>query len=577
MTGKTSHILKSMVHRLKSLLTNSSREEMLGELLVNKGIISENRLQVAFERQKQVLHESGKVVPLGLIIVEQENIAEEDIIDVVNDHYDLSVSSLSDNIRVLVGKIRANLPEEVPSPRIPIWLQLSVATMIVLAVSISVLSYVIMERQRDQLYDQTVKLGTVSLNYIADNAKVPLLNDDTLSLNTLINNVASVEGHYYALILNNEGMIKAHTNHAQIDKVYTPFTGAESQFRKGQVSYFNYTLPGKGHVLNLSMPILFQGKKLGEVHVGLSIDFIHNLFINERAFLACVALAIIFVGMVVAVLFSLRFSRPVSTLVEATSEIAKGNYNFKVDLKRDDELGTLGEAFNRMGSELYRQSIMRESFGKYVGPEVLDMIMKNPGESWLKGRKNRASVLFADIRGFTAYSEGKEPEEVVEKLNQFFAIATEVILEHGGYIDKFIGDSVLAVFGVPVYRQNHTRRCVMAAIDMQERLARASQDGNPLLDRVGIGIVSGVVVAGNIGSQVKMEYTVIGDSVNVASYLSNLAGPGEVVVGGSSEKELTDFIDVEPMEPQKIKGREELVQAYRLLGTKNNDLEDPTG
>ena len=565
MSGKISHIVKAFVHRLKSLLTKSSQEEMLGEVLVKKGIISEKQLYSALEQQKRVLHESGKVVPLGLIIVEQENIAEEDIIDAVNEYYDLSISSLSDNLRILVGKIRANLSEEVPSPRIPIWLQLSVATMIVLAVSISVLSYVIMERQREQLYAQTVKLGTVSLNYVANNAKVPLLNGDTLSLNTLINNVASVEGHYYALILNNEGMIKAHTNHAKIDKPFTPFTAAESPFIKGQVSYFNYTLPGKGHVLNLSMPIVFQDKKLGEVHVGLSIDFIHNLFVNERAFLAAVALAIIFVSMVVAVLFSFRFSRPVSKLVEATSEIARGNYNFKLDLKRNDELGTLGGAFNVMGSELYRQSVMRESFGKYVGPEVLDMIMKNPAESWLKGRKNEASVLFADVRGFTAYSEGREPEEVVEKLNQFFSIATEVILEHGGYIDKFIGDSVLAVFGVPVYRQNHTRRCVMAAMDMQDRLAHASLDGNPLLDRVGIGIMSGVVVAGNIGSQVKMEYTVIGDSVNVASFLSNLAGPGEVVVGGSSEKELIEFIDVESMAPQKIKGREGLVQAYKLI------------
>lgn len=563
------HIIKNIVHRLKRLLTKSSREEMLGEVLVKKGVISEMQLQAALERQKQVLQESGKVIPLGLIVVEQENIAEEDILEAVNDHYGLTLSSLSDNMRILVGKIRENLPEEVPAPRIPIWFQLSVATMIVLAVSISVLSYVFMERQREQLYNQTVKLGTVSLNYIADNAKVPLLNDDTLSLNTLINNVASVEGHYYAFILNNKGIIKAHTDHSRIDNPFTPFAAAESQFSKGQVSYFNYSLPGKGHVLNLSMPIVFQAKKLGEVHVGLSIDFIHNLFVSERAFLACVALAIIFLGMVVAVLFSLRFSRPVSTLVEATSEIARGNYNFKVDLRRNDELGTLGEAFNRMGNELYRQSVMRESFGKYVGPEVLDMIMKNPAESWLKGRKNQASVLFADIRGFTAYSEGREPEEVVEKLNQFFSIATEVILEHGGYIDKFIGDSVLAVFGVPVYRQNHTRRCVMAAMDMQERLSRACrQDGNPLLDRVGIGIVSGVVVAGNIGSQVKMEYTVIGDSVNVASYLCNLAGPGEVVIGGSGEKELADFIDVEPMAPQKIKGREELVLAYRLAGTR---------
>lgn len=272
--------------------------------------------------------------------------------------------------------------------------------------------------------------------------------------------------------------------------------------------------------------------------------------------------------MIIAIFFGLRFSRPVSALVEATSEFARGNYEYKVDLKRNDEFGTLGNAFNRMGTELFRQSMMRESFGKYVGPEVLDMIMRSSGQTWLKGQKSVASILFADIRGFTGYAEGKEPEEVVEKLNEFFSIATEVILANDGYIDKFIGDSVLAIFGVPIYQPDHMERCIRSAIAMQEALHRASGQGNDLLASVGIGISSGIVVAGNIGSQVKMEYTVIGDSVNVASYVNSLAGSGEIFVSSDADTLPGDHFDIRPLEPQKVKGREELVKVYQVVGIK---------
>ena len=484
------------------------------------------------------------------------------------------MKQITELIQQARSKFRKMVPRssrtDLPAPRIPIWFQLSVSIMFVLAVSITIFGYIVMERQKDSLYDHTVKLGMVSLNYFSNNAKVPLLNDDILELNRLINNAASVDGHFYAFIIDNENMIKAHTDKELLDTPFTFFENVEKRYKKNAVTYFNFTLPGDVHVLNLSMPIIFKDKKLGEVHVGLSIDFIRTLFVTEQSFLACSILVFIGLGMVVAVLFSLRFSRPVSLLVAATEEIAKGNYDYKVNLNRNDELGTLGLAFNKMGSELYRQSLMKESFGKYVGPEVLDMIMASPDRGWLKGRKTEATVLFADIRGFTAYSEAKEPEEVVEKLNDFFAIATDVVLKHGGYVDKFIGDSVLAVFGVPVFQADHTERCLRAAAEMQREFIKMSGGKNVLLEKVGIGIASGVVVAGNIGSQVKTEYTVIGDCVNVAAYLNNLAMAGEIVVGSDVGKNYEHLIEVESLQPLKIKGKEELVDIYLVTGIKED-------
>ncbi len=569
MTDVLAKSFGSLVFWYRGHFLKPSRDELIGEVLVKKKIISENDLQRAIDAQKRILFEFGKAVPLGKVVVEQGFAAESDVVRAVNEYYDISISSLSDNIKDLVRKIRARLGREIPSARIPIWLQLSIATMFVLAVSMAIFGYVIMERQKEKLYQHSIKLGMVSLNYFSNNAKIPLLNDDILELNTLINNAEDVEGHFYAFILDNHQVIKAHTDHEKIDTVFEPFQNVEKTYKKGLVSYFSYTLPGSVHVLNLSMPILFKEKKLGEVHVGLSVDFVKQLFIEERAFLAACTLLVIFLGMIVAVLFSRRFSQPISSLVEATTEISRGNYEYKVKLNRNDELGTLGNAFNRMGDELYLQSLMKESFGKYVGTEVLEMIMSNPGKGWLKGRKYEASVLFADIRGFTAYSEAKEPEEVVENLNEFFGIATEVVLKHGGYVDKFMGDSVLAVFGVPVNHKDHSERSLRAAIEMQKEFAKSLPHENSLLQSVGIGIASGVVVAGNIGSQVKTEYTVIGDCVNVASYLNNIAGAGEIIIGNGLGRQFDHLIEVEELQPQKVKGKEELVEIFKFRSVKD--------
>ncbi len=567
MQGTPDTSSKSFFSRFQGLFGKASRDEKIGEVLVKKKVITPDELNTALEVQKDQLFEKGKTVPLGEVIVEKGFANEINLIKAINEHYNLSITSLSENIRSMMQDLKGKIDKKTVVTRAPIWLQLAVATLFVLAVSISAFGYVIMERQKEKLYDQTVKLGMVSLNYFSTNAKIPLLNDDILELNTLINNAASVDGHFYAFIVDNKGMVKAHTDYSKIDKPFKPFTNVDNTYKKGAVSYFDYNIPGIAHILSLSMPIMFSEKKLGEVHVGLSVDFVHEMFLNERAFLAVVILVIIVFGMVVAVLFGMRFSRPVSKLVDATSEIAKGNYQHRVNLKRNDELGALGNAFNEMGDELYRQSLMRESFGKYVGPEVLDLIMENPEQGWLNGRKNEVSILFADIRGFTRYSEGKEPEEVVKRLNRFFEITTEIVIKYGGYIDKFMGDSVLAVFGVPVYHKDHEERCLKAAIDMQREFQKHTQEEDDLLKAVGISVASGVVVAGNIGSQVKTDYTVIGDCVNVASYINNIAAAGEIIVANGMGKKYSHLVYVDPLEPRKVKGKEELVEVFRVVGS----------
>ncbi|MDH4224137.1 MAG: HAMP domain-containing protein, partial [Deltaproteobacteria bacterium] len=310
----------------------------------------------------------------------------------------------------------------------------------------------------------------------------------------------------------------------------------------------------------------FNQKYLGDIQVGISLDFIEEQISKEKLFILMMSLGIILLAVGVAVYLGIGFSRPISELVTATHEISEGNLHFRVHIAQNDELGDLGKAFNIMAGDLHKKALMEKSFGSYVSPEILEMILDNPENPWVKGTRNQASVVFTDVRGFTAFSEVTEPEVVVESLNEYFSIGTDVVLEYNGYIDKFIGDAILAVFGVPVSQEDHAMRAVKASFEMQERLMDAAKKkGIELLAKIGIGINSGVVVAGNIGSTKKMEYTVIGDTVNTASRLNGLAGNGEVVISKDTLDRLGGKVKVEALPPAKVKGKTELIEVFKVL------------
>jgi len=461
-----------------------------------------------------------------------------------------------------------------PNIRIPIWLKLAVTMALIIVVVVLTLSFGILDRQREQLYDQTVKIGMVSLNYFANSAPIPLLENNILSLNNILKESTSVEGILYAFILNSEGIIQAHSNLNEIGKVHEPILKKYNLTQENGITHFSYYLPSGKKVLNLIRQVQYRDKSLGEVHVGLSIDFIEDAVWQETKIILKYSLIILFTGILIAIILGVYFSIPISKLVKATHEISHGNFEHKVHLQRKDELGNLAKAFNHMSDELWIKKLMKESFGKYVGHEILEMILKSPESIWLKGQKNEATIIFADIRGFTSYSELTEPDKVIKDLNEFFEIATNIILKHNGYVDKFIGDAVLGVFGVPVYHNDHEETAVKACLEMQKTFKKMVQtfkkkaqkkEYNQLLNSVGISINAGLVVSGNIGSQAKMEYTVIGDAVNLASRINRLAKPGEVIIGQTIFEKLGDKLDTIALPPVIIKGKSELVQTYNVL------------
>lgn len=546
----------------------------IGTVLLEKEIITKSQLERALEEQKNRLYRYGKPIYIGKIISDLGYATEKEIVEAVNEHYNLAVTSLTDNIEDLVRFKRMGIVERIYRPRIPIWLQLTLYAVFIIVTTVAAFSWVSLKQQQEQLYTQTVKTGTISLNYFTNNARIPLIEDNILRLNTLIKEATEVSGVRYAAIVDSKNQIKAHTNPDNIGLAWQGIPRAGEVESSGEIQYYKGVSESGENIMNLKRDIVFHNKPLGQVHVGVSLDFIHQMIKKRTIYLIGVASVILTLGILFAVLMGLRFSRPLRILVSATSEITKGNYQHRVQMDRNDEFGNLAMAFNRMTHELWIKSLMQQSFGKYVGYEVLQMIMSNPENNWLKGQKNDSTVLFTDIRGFTSFAESNEPEEVVEALNEYFEIASKSIVQYGGYIDKFIGDAVLGVFGVPIYHKNHVWRAVRAAVDMQKIMREKSGNGNRLLSIVGIGINTGISVSGNIGSQTKMEYTVIGDSVNVASRINGLAGPGEIIVSKSVVDVLGDALVVETLEPQEVKGKSQAVETFKVIELKEIKDED---
>jgi adenylate cyclase len=536
----------------------------LGQMLVDRGIITQSQLKTALDAQRQRLIETGQAVRLGFILTHLGMASETDVVDAINENFRISAASLSDNIRELILRQRGPLAERLPAPVLPIWLKLCIGALLIITTTTVSFSYFTLKREKARLFDQTVTLGTVSLNYFVNNARIPLINDDILSLNTLIKDATDTEGLRYAAITNTHGIIRAHTDVNRIGTVLNPPAPSAPPVTRGDISYYSFVSASGEQILNLTRKVVFQDKAVGAVDVGISLDFIQHLVAKEKRSILLMTLVCLVVGLAIAVFLGIRFSKPITQLVAATEAIGKGDYRYRVKLDRKDELGNLATAFNQMGEELFRHTLTRQSFGKYVGEEVLQMILADPEKMWLKGHKNEATILFADIRGFTAYAEGREPEEVVSMLNAYFEIATRAILDYGGYVDKFIGDCVLGVFGVPVFRKDHVERALRAAVDLMEQLQQYSIHDNFILSCVGVGIHTGPIVSGNIGSQAKMEYTVIGDTVNLASRLSGLAGPGEVLVTGAVYDRLRRLVVATPAGTRTIKGKTAPVKTYRV-------------
>jgi class 3 adenylate cyclase/CHASE3 domain sensor protein len=317
-----------------------------------------------------------------------------------------------------------------------------------------------------------------------------------------------------------------------------------------------------------------------------------DLFAADRGLLTTLVGLFSIAGLVSALLLgfvlSWAFVRPVRRIDHALARIAAGNFAQRVDVPNRDEFGTLSKNLNTMSGQLATlydqlhsvnaglQTKVEEQHGdleratalrRYLSPQLADSILAGTVDLNLTSRRKNLTVCFADIRGLSAMSERLQPEELVDLMNQCLTALTEVVFQHGGTLDKYMGDTVKVFFGDPVAYEDHAERAVRAALEMRATLAEMQQRWVVEHDEIitiGIGISTGYVTVGNIGSAARLDYTVVGNHVNLASRLADRARAGQILVSERTLVAVRDLVDAREIDEVELEGVARPIKIYEV-------------
>lgn len=293
---------------------------------------------------------------------------------------------------------------------------------------------------------------------------------------------------------------------------------------------------------------------------------------QELLLIAGAALAVI--AVVIGGWLAGRTTRSVGRLVALTRAYARRDFRARWTVRSGDEMDLLGGAMGDMADqlaagerEIQRRAAVEADLSRFLPAEVARSIAAGEHALALGGQRRTVSVLFADVVSFTSFAESAAPEQVVNFLNELFSVLSEVVFRHGGTVDKFIGDCVMAVFGAPEDQPDHAARALAAAEDMHrfvETSAPAWQQKYGIEARLGIGVNTGEVLVGNLGSEQRMEYTAIGDPVNVAARLEGLAQPGQTLVTAELARAAGDGFDFVSCGERPLRGKKLPVEILEL-------------
>jgi len=428
---------------------------------------------------------------------------------------------------------------------------------IVILVIMLIMASLILRQTRNSL----IKEMEIRAEFFARDVRESLFpKPDVFSLYFSVNEMIKEKAILYAIVFDEKGEIISHSDRAKIGEKTEGIIGNQIVVKREENLY------------RVSVPIIVGDKYVGGVRIGFSQESISTALVEMRNKIILITIGVLAFSIFVTVIVVTFMVSPINVLVDIARKIGKGDLEQKVEMKRKDELGELGNTFNEMIKGLKDRDFIKDTFGRYVSKQVAEAILN--GRLELGGERKRATVLISDIRNFTAISEKFPPEEVVDFLNEYFSEMVSVVTKYEGTLDKFIGDALLAVFGAPIAHPDDAKRAVFVALEMQEKLKEFNKKrvkkGKSAI-RIGIAVHTGNLVAGNIGSEVRMEYTVIGDTVNLTSRLEplNKQFGTKILISESTYSEVKDDIEVREIPAVELRGKEEKVKIYDVLGKKN--------
>lgn len=414
-----------------------------------------------------------------------------------------------------------------------------------------------------QTKDSLIKEMQIRAEFFARDVRESLFpKPDAFNLYFAAQEMAKEKAILYAMVLGSDGKILAHNDKIKIgEKLSDRFWDI--------LKYNNQTIVSEEEgFYDIGVPIIVGETKVGAIRIGFSQQSIKNALTEMKNKIVLITVSVLFISIFVTIIVVAVMVKPINTLAALAKKIGEGDLNYQIKIKSKDEIGDLGNNFNEMIKGLREKKFIRDTFGRYVSSSVAEAILS--GRLKLGGERKKATVLFSDIRDFTSMSEKLPPEDIVVFLNEYFTEMVSIITKYEGVLDKFIGDAILAVFGAPISRHGDAHRAVFAALEMHQRLKifneKRSKAGKNNIN-IGIGINTGELVAGNIGSEVRMEYTVIGDTVNLSERIEELNKEfgTKILISEDTYNEIKDEVEVREIQSVSIRGKEQKITVYEVL------------
>ncbi len=448
----------------------------------------------------------------------------------------------------------------------PIAYKLALVFTLLISSGMALLGLFIVHNQSNLLEQQVSESGNTLLRQMAEFSREPLLANDHLSLEIIVNNLVAEESILGAALYNE--------NRVAIAKKGVVPDDTRMAAALGRVVKLEWQAPSaageRDEVISFFSPIVFKDVTAG--YALITFDRRLRAQAQQETIRAVVGatLLLVVLGFIASFILGRRLMRPIHQLINAGRAITAGDYHVRLDVQRKDELGFLMHSMNEMTEGLLHKEKVEQTFSRYVSPNVAKALLSNMHQVELGGQHVEASVLFADIVGFTRLSEQLHPEEVNSLLNEYFSIIAQAAHGYGGHVDKYIGDCAMLVFGVPEHDPKHSLQAALCAITIQELikvLNREREQQGLTQVQFRIGINSGMMLAGNMGTTERMDYTVVGDVVNTASRLAAVAGAGEILISEALNQQLKpQGVISSRFKKFRLKGKAEPVVTYHVTG-----------
>ncbi len=467
----------------------------------------------------------------------------------------------------------------------PLAYRLAVSFSSIIFLGMGVLGYILISYQKDLMTLQVNEYGSAISSQYSDSAIELVFSEDLFGLQVLTSNLVSDSRILGAAIINKTTLndkgkslfpfqydsIKILVKSGEIPQSFKMRYAVNelTHNTNNQIPWNQDTSYGKEKLVSFIEPVTFKGVVAAYAIITLSYTSITHSFRQTIKTMIIATLFMIILSIGLAFFIAKRISNPINKIINITSKIADGKY-ITIKENRTDELGKLIDAINHMTESLQEKHQVEGLLSRVVADDVAKKMLSDLNKPIIGSEQVDASVLFVDIVGFTTLTENSGPKAMVSLLEEYFGYFNQCSRLYHGSVNKFLGDCAMIIFGVPRPLDDHRYNAISCAIAiqqlMEERNRRRVIEGLSEIN-VRIGINSGAMMAGNIGVQNRMEYTVIGDSVNIASRLCDIAPPNGTIIGKDTYLNIKSINQVvaEPLEALNLKGKSKKTEAYRLV------------